>query len=216
MRILRYLKVTPRKRLMFCKYGHTDVERKSHGIPSACGNIHNITYPFRLDNDPKPNNCAGRRWYLDLSCDNNLTVLHLYSGKFYVQAINYDNRTIRVVDAGIRSDNFSSIPHYSLAPYNFSSFDSCFPSPSTTTPVTFFKCTKAVNSSSMTSTYDYVKGGNITTSDLEDGCRIEWTTMVSTSLYRKDRNVSYQHIHNALVYGFELQINVRRFVITGL
>ncbi|CAL2238913.1 unnamed protein product [Prunus armeniaca] len=26
MRILRYLKVTPRKGLMFCKYGHTDVE----------------------------------------------------------------------------------------------------------------------------------------------------------------------------------------------
>nr|XP_034920047.1 rust resistance kinase Lr10-like [Populus alba] len=40
-------------------------------------------------------------------------------GKYYVQAINYGNFTIRVVDAGVQ-DNCCSIPRYSLAPDNFS------------------------------------------------------------------------------------------------
>lgn len=62
--------------------------------PSSCGEIHNISYPFSLRGDPKY--CGDRRY--TLSCENNHTVLYLYAGKYYVQQINYDNYTIRVVD----------------------------------------------------------------------------------------------------------------------
>ncbi|ONI21839.1 hypothetical protein PRUPE_2G092800 [Prunus persica] len=178
----------------------------SHGkcIPSACGNIHYITTPFRLAKDP---NCKNWDGNYHLFCHNNLTVLEVDSGNYSVQAINYDNFTIRVVDPGIRNNDFSSIPRYSLSIYNLTSH---LRLSSSTTPITFFKCAKAVNSSVMR-TYNYVKQGNITASDMEDACRIEWTTLMSKSfLYEKDKNFSYHDIQSALGYGFELQFRFRR------
>jgi len=84
--------------------------------PSSCGNIQNISYPFRLNTDPQ--SCGNYNY--TLICENNIsTVLYLYSGKYYVQAINYGNFTIRVVDAGVQG-NCCSIPRYSLARDNFS------------------------------------------------------------------------------------------------
>ncbi|KAJ9190663.1 hypothetical protein P3X46_001843 [Hevea brasiliensis] len=71
--------------------------------PSSCGNSHNIRYPFRLRTDL--NNCGDHRF--ELSCENNFTVLNLFRGKYYVQSINYDNFTIRLVDAGVHQHNCS-------------------------------------------------------------------------------------------------------------
>ncbi|BFG21188.1 hypothetical protein CerSpe_074620 [Prunus speciosa] len=176
-------------------------------ISSACGIIHDITSPFRLANDPNQSNCTN--WNYNVSCHNNLTVLEVHSGNYSVQAINYDNFTIRVVDPGIRNNDFSSIPRYSLSIYNLTSHNDLRLA-SSTTPITSFKCAKAVNSSVMR-TYNYVKQGNITASDMEDGCRIEWTTLMSNSfLYEKDGNFSYHDIHSALGYGFELYFGLRR------
>jgi len=90
-----------------------------HCPPSSCGNINNISYPFRLKGDPPI--CGDQRY--NLSCENNQTVLYLYAGKYYVQEIDYDLYTIRVVDPGIQKDNYSSIPRYFLNHYNFSSGD---------------------------------------------------------------------------------------------
>ncbi|KAE8037477.1 hypothetical protein FH972_010063 [Carpinus fangiana] len=90
-----------------------------HCSPSSCGNIRNISYPFRLEGDPK--NCGDQRY--TLSCENNQAVLYLYAGKYYVQHISYANYTIRVVDAGIQNDNDSFIPRYSLDTTNFSARD---------------------------------------------------------------------------------------------
>ena len=87
--------------------------------PSSCGNIRNISYPFRLEGDPK--NCGHPNY--TLSCENNQTVLYLYAGKYYVRHIGYDNQTIRVVDPGILNNNDSFIPRYSLDTTNFSSGD---------------------------------------------------------------------------------------------
>jgi hypothetical protein len=82
---------------------------RSDCVPSSCGHIHNISYPFRLKHDPQ--HCGLSAF--TLSCDNNVTVLDLSSRKFYVQAINYSSNNIRVVDASIQN-NGSSIPSYSL------------------------------------------------------------------------------------------------------
>ncbi|XP_060973829.1 LEAF RUST 10 DISEASE-RESISTANCE LOCUS RECEPTOR-LIKE PROTEIN KINASE-like 2.1 [Cannabis sativa] len=87
---------------------------------SSCGNISNITSPFRLTTDPS--SCGDLRY--NLSCENNITVLNLpvhdressYSSeikyqRFYVREINYNNYTIRVVDPKFHKhdENYSTL-----------------------------------------------------------------------------------------------------------
>ncbi|KAI8022292.1 Rust resistance kinase Lr10 [Camellia lanceoleosa] len=81
-----------------------------------CGDIHNISFPFRLKAHPL-DNCENK--YFELECDNNRTVLHLLSGKYYVQAINYSSQLISLVDVGIQRNNCSSLPLHSLTQHNF-------------------------------------------------------------------------------------------------
>jgi len=83
--------------------------------PSSCGIISNISYPFRLKGDPEK---CGLTAY-ELSCEKNITLVSLDSGTFHVQAINYNNFTIRVVDPGLQQPNCSSLPRYFFSPSNF-------------------------------------------------------------------------------------------------
>ena len=80
---------------------HAKIKSRHCDPPSYCGNIQKITYPFRLKGDPE--NCGYKNY--ELACENNRTVLSLFSGKYYVEAINYNNNTIRLVDVGIQKDN---------------------------------------------------------------------------------------------------------------
>ncbi|XP_050137234.1 rust resistance kinase Lr10-like isoform X2 [Malus sylvestris] len=196
---------------------------RHHCAPSSCGIIPNISYPFRLKHDP--DNC-GDQWY-NLSCENNRTVLYLYSGKYHVQAINYDNYKIRVVDANLREDDCSSMPHYSLAQFNFSDQDPYniregtknrsgkFNYIEISKPIIFLTCETQVNSPvyvdtapctspmSSSSGHGFVKIGHLNASDMRDLCRIDLTVATSWP-GAKDMNVSYIDIHKELVYGFEL------------
>ncbi|KAL9371792.1 hypothetical protein Peur_036932 [Populus x canadensis] len=99
--------------------------------PSSCGNIHNISYPFRLSTDP--NSCGNKKY--ELTCENNRPTLYLNKGvRYYVQAIHYSNFTIRLVDADFQKADCFSIPRHSLIidpldnrdylPYNLGWFDS--------------------------------------------------------------------------------------------
>uniref|UniRef100_F6HAL3 Protein kinase domain-containing protein n=2 Tax=Vitis vinifera TaxID=29760 RepID=F6HAL3_VITVI len=84
--------------------------KRNHQLcTSSCGNIHNISYPFRLKDDPES---CGESEY-ELACENNRTILYLYSGKYKVEEIKYENFTIRVVD------DFSSLPLDSCTYRNF-------------------------------------------------------------------------------------------------
>nr|GMD55079.1 LEAF RUST 10 DISEASE-RESISTANCE LOCUS RECEPTOR-LIKE PROTEIN KINASE-like 2.1 [Ipomoea batatas] len=87
--------------------------------PSSCGSIHNISSPFRLNTDPE--NCGNPNY--QLTCEQNRTVLTLKSQKYFVQSINYNNFTIRLVDPGVQDNNLCSFPRYSLARYRFSRYD---------------------------------------------------------------------------------------------
>ncbi|KAK2399324.1 LEAF RUST 10 DISEASE-RESISTANCE LOCUS RECEPTOR-LIKE PROTEIN KINASE 2.5 [Trifolium repens] len=51
-----------------------------------------------------------------------MTVLTLFSGKYYVKSINYNNYTIRLIDPGIQESDCSSIPRYYLYTSNFTSY----------------------------------------------------------------------------------------------
>ncbi|EXB81106.1 hypothetical protein L484_014038 [Morus notabilis] len=92
---------------------------KQNCPPSSCGNLNRISHPFRLTTDPQ--DCGDQRY--ELSCENNLPFLYLrmpYTHeiryyKFHVQAINYENSTIRVVDPDLRKDDCSSIPKISIS-----------------------------------------------------------------------------------------------------
>ncbi|KAI9070736.1 hypothetical protein K1719_047298 [Acacia pycnantha] len=110
-------------------------EHANKSCTSSCGIITNISYPFRLRDDPPY--CGHDRH--ELACENNITLLHLHDssypyrrfarypvlgrddvlGTYRVVGINYNNYTIRLVDAGIQKGNCSSPPLYSLSRSNF-------------------------------------------------------------------------------------------------
>jgi len=96
----------------------TNTSNQTYCPPSSCGKISNIKHPFRLKNDPTT--CGNPRY--ELSCENNITTLTLFSGKYYVKSINYNNYTIRIVDPGIEEGDCSSFPRYYFYNYNFSGF----------------------------------------------------------------------------------------------
>ncbi|XP_060670767.1 uncharacterized protein LOC107419536 isoform X7 [Ziziphus jujuba] len=180
-------------------------QRDDHLCPaSSCGNIPNVSYPFRLPTDPP--NCWKKRY--ELSCENNncSTVLNLYSGKYHVRAIDYDNYTIRLADVNIDKANCFTVPLYSLAAYNFideSPYSGSFflndngktlDNISLSEVIIFIKCENPV--------------GGTNTLELEDSCRIELMVMITSRLQRisenSSTNISDRDIHNQLVYGFEL------------
>ncbi|KAH1215238.1 Rust resistance kinase Lr10 [Glycine max] len=169
--------------------------------PSSCGKITNITHPFRLKGDPK--GCGDNRY--ELACENNVTVLYLYSGKYHVQAINYNNFTIRVVDPGVQQPNCSSLPRYFLSQSNFSAIDDGDPyqlpfqnrldsAENVFQHIVFLNCRHAVIDNEkyvetdpcikwhFSKGYIYAIAGDLIAKDFEVGCEM----------------------HRALLYGFEL------------
>ena len=153
--------------------------------------------------------------------------MYLNSHKYFVQAINYLNFTIRLVDATIQKDNCSSLPRYSLIKSNFDGGDVYSPKDywgrgtswterELSKPIYSIKCPYRVNSplyvdaapcingtSSNSTTFSYLKFGHMKSLDLRDFCSIE--LMVMTSWPVKDEsNLTFSDIRNALLYGFEL------------
>ena len=97
--------------------GWAAIARQTQTCVSSCGKITNITHPFRLKGDPP--NCGDSRY--ELECVNDVASLRLsHAAEYRVQAINYNNYTIRVVDPNIEEANCSSIPRYFLYQFNFS------------------------------------------------------------------------------------------------
>ena len=194
--------------------------------PSSCGNIQNISYPFRLKSDPE---ACGNPTY-ELSCENNQAVLYLFEGKYYVQEINYKNYTIQVVDSGVQKDNYFSTPSYSLSRYNFS-----LPYPNTYTTyeqrgtkmsgwnhelsrsLVLMSCEKPVNSpfyldtstcnyndnsSSISDSkrrYRYIKVGRTNASQVEDSCQVEKMFLTSWPVNSDDPNISCTDVHHMVL-----------------
>ncbi|XP_068344188.1 LEAF RUST 10 DISEASE-RESISTANCEUS RECEPTOR-LIKE PROTEIN KINASE-like 2.3 [Pyrus communis] len=162
----------------------TSIPENNSDCTLSCGNIH-IRSPFRLKGDPQ--HCGNRTY--ELTCEENVTVLYLYNRKFYAKAINYNNFTIRVVDAAVqKKDNYYSIPHYSLTPSNFSygdpysayrfglTWSSNSPDTSssyTTRPIIFMNCPKPMHCPGHVETAPCVKDGTYSSnSSLSNGLRM--------------------------------------------
>jgi hypothetical protein len=197
--------------------------------PSSCGEIANIRYPFRLKNDPK--HCGDSRY--ELSWENNLTVLYLYSEKYHVKSINYNNFTVRLVDPGVQESNCSSIPLNYLSQSNFCDTYESVENKTCTDPyqaqrevddyqllfkhIIYVNCshqvtknTRFVNASSCLNSnskgyYIYAIAGDLMAEDILVGCHVKLVVPTSWSgLQRKYQLHSYDAIHKALVYGFDI------------
>ncbi|KAA8518034.1 hypothetical protein F0562_015508 [Nyssa sinensis] len=133
--------------LLTCK-----AQQNNHCNPSSCGHIPNISNPFRLSSDPP--NCGHSNY--ELACENNRTIINFGHGSYFVEAITYENFSIRLVDPGLEKDNCSSLPVYSLTIYDLalnSSYEQWYNSRSRTgfilpynTAVIFMTCSSLVNS----------------------------------------------------------------------
>ncbi|XP_062120192.1 rust resistance kinase Lr10-like [Humulus lupulus] len=185
---------------------------------SSCGKIQNISYPFWLKSDP--NKCGDQRFVL--SCENNVTILNLYSGKYSVEAINYINHTIRVVDPGLQKGNCSSLPRYPLSRYNFRSGDPYelvqwsqdWALQYMSKTVVFVSCEKTVKShyyidtascSTGSKRHSYViVNGSLSVSDMDESCGVELTTLVSVQRNSNSNASSFMDIHNDMAFGFKL------------
>lgn len=183
---------------------------------SSCGNIGNISYPFRLKDDPS--NCGDKNY--ELECINNkIAVLRLFSGEFYVQSINYNNYTIRVVDPNIHDSNCSSLPRHFLYQYNFSAansdatpFSADQLQSSSSRQILFgdfvyFYCKSAVKEDLYVDTtpcldpHIYAISGEMSLGSLEIGCHVIAATPAT---YLSGANLTYRDIYRQLGFGFEL------------
>jgi hypothetical protein len=94
--------------LLFALFHEAGIAKgQSQYNASSCGNIPNISFPFRLKGAPGEYGCGD--CCLELACENNRTTLLADSGKYYVQEIDYVNQTIRLIDTSL-DRNTCSIP----------------------------------------------------------------------------------------------------------
>ena len=187
--------------------------------PSACGIFANLSSPFGLKGDSEK--CGDRRF--ELTCENNVTFFSLNSHKYYVKAINYDNSTVRLVDASVNTNDICSFPSVSAYAYQFSrgnpnrppSIAQSYFSPLRLIHLHLMRCPHPLQNSSLLtnittrcpsgSEYTYVKVGSMEVSRVEEMCRDEVIVMTSWD-FKDSNNVSLSEIHDSLLYGFELTV----------
>ncbi|XP_056163013.1 rust resistance kinase Lr10-like [Syzygium oleosum] len=189
----------------------------------SCGEVTNISCPFRLRGDPK--SCGDHKY--ELACVNNRTVLDLYSGQYYVRHIDYTNFTIRIADVGLQKGNCSSLPLRSLSCpdfwYKLDWWYECgqytYKGLKLSKTVAIMDCTKVVDSRfniEASSCLDGIKFLNssstrrrvyamvdVNVSYVETSCTVELMAMIPW--WADGNNLrSYAQIHDLMVYGFEL------------
>ncbi|KAK4257815.1 hypothetical protein QN277_007353 [Acacia crassicarpa] len=189
--------------------GAVSSEFYNKNCSSQCGNITNISYPFRLPQDPL--HCGDPSY--ELACENNVTLLHVKNGTYRVVAtyrvvgINYDKLRIKLVDPGIQAGNCSSLPLYSLSKYDFSYFwrrlydyeERTYSTPNVWTisfthtevfkQVAYLNCSDPVREdTAYVDTAPCVKGGghlyavagDLLASQFQPHCRLELVTLVAS------------------------------------
>ncbi|CAL2232414.1 unnamed protein product [Prunus armeniaca] len=92
--------------LIFLCFVRVQVQARYHkqaNCSSACGEIQNIKYPFRLKGDPS--GCGDSDY--EFSCVDDRTILEIFPGKFYVHNISYNDQILRLVDVNFANGSCS-------------------------------------------------------------------------------------------------------------
>ncbi|KAK3199341.1 hypothetical protein Dsin_022756, partial [Dipteronia sinensis] len=180
---------------------------------TSCGDIKNISYPFRLKGDPS--GCGDPNF--ELSCQSNKTILEYHSGKYYVKRISYDDRKITVVDVNL-ANGICGLPQKSLSYYNIYDYNDyryhIHYDPFT--KAHFVRCSSKISDPTYrilpclnigNQSYVYVRyGGHSLIYDIPESC-----SFISTVPIRKasaDDNPSYETIQELLRSGFDLKWSV--------
>ncbi|KAF8038641.1 hypothetical protein BT93_B1239 [Corymbia citriodora subsp. variegata] len=196
--------------LLIVQAGISCYARNNHAcIPSACGEVGYLSYPFRLKSDPK-------------GC-----VLSLFDGRYHVKSINTWNEEgsffgkMEVVDIGLRKSDCSSLPLHQLIRSNFDE-DDLYDYP-LGTMVAIVSCSKQarsplyVNTKPCTVTKGYHSYAVMyaRASDIEDSCTIisstttgEYLLYKTEVLSHENSTISYNDVHNVMANGFNLSYRV--------
>ncbi|XP_059589750.1 rust resistance kinase Lr10-like [Vitis vinifera] len=181
--------------------------------PSSCGEIQNISNPFRLKGDPS--GCGDPDY--ELVCQNNRAMVNGREGeKYYVADINYDHYTIRVVDPGVEKGNCLSTPLYFLTRENSDYYGPYYLEwKGMTSTAVFMNCDQpisdgsyipitpcnATSSSSQAYVYALVGGESMEVGDIKYSCTISKTIITQ---FLKSGNLSMSDLQEMLLLGLEL------------
>ncbi|KAK3404144.1 hypothetical protein EUGRSUZ_K00484 [Eucalyptus grandis] len=199
--------------LLFLLHRSFSIAIENNPCTTSCGEVANISYPFRLMGDPK--SCGHSDF--ELACIHNRTILDFNSSKYFVHNIDYINQTIRIADVKLQKGDCSSLPLQSLCDLNGWHNYYCFYY--NTSTVSIVSCVKAMDfpfyidatscldghpllnfSSARRRVYALV---NANVSSVETACTIEFTVILPWWVDEHDLR-SYAQIHERMVYGFEL------------
>ncbi|XP_062213562.1 rust resistance kinase Lr10-like [Phragmites australis] len=82
--------------------------------PFSCGDLHNISYPFRRPGDPPE--CGAQAY--QLVCSRSKATIRINTGTYFVTSINYTDRSFWVVDAKLDMDSSCPLPRWDQLPYS--------------------------------------------------------------------------------------------------
>ena len=83
--------------------------------PFSCGDLHNISYPFRRPSDPRE---CGVPAY-ELVCSNSKAAIRINTGTYFVTNVNYTSRYFWVVDANLDMHSSCPLPRWDQLPYSY-------------------------------------------------------------------------------------------------
>ncbi|XP_010034905.2 rust resistance kinase Lr10-like [Eucalyptus grandis] len=198
------------------------VESSQRCVASSCGDIRNISFPFRLKGDPIE--CGNSKF--ELTCEDNHTVLYFDDGRYYVESINYTAGQIKLVDDGLQKDNCLSLPRHSWVLYNLTNSNSpywqidnnllvitnCSKPVSSPFYIANGPCMKGSYSSSTSSNWNLYALVNPKASYIMDFCTIHSLTWVAYNFGSEEQinssSYNYKLIHNIMADGFSLEFDV--------
>ncbi|XVF02200.1 hypothetical protein REPUB_Repub04eG0155600 [Reevesia pubescens] len=176
---------------------------------SSCGDLNNISYPFRLQGDPVGCGDLG----FQLSCRENKPILNFRRGQYYVKGISYDERTIRIVDVNLANGN-CGLPYTALS-MDEATGDSRYPSLIHFWQANFVNCSNSVPglenskvpclSGSNSHIYVNFSNRNLFAYEIPKACQV--ISMVPTSS-ENEVKYTYETTLKLLASGFDLRWSV--------
>ncbi|WMV16372.1 hypothetical protein MTR67_009757 [Solanum verrucosum] len=160
-------------------------------ISGTSATLFTYTDPKHCGDDPQ----------FEFTCEDNQTVMSFLSKKLYVQAINYNNRTIHVVDPTLQAqdDLCSFRPQLLFFDQPYTIFSTYYNEFRVAEPIFMFNCPFAVNNSltfleisgCKLNRHTYLKIGETNVSEVSDGCTMEFIAMTSwPNIKNAENNIS--------------------------